>query len=43
MKAKESFTYPELRELMDEVNEQEKQDEEKQKEKKQEEVDEFFL
>ena len=43
MKAKESFNYPELRELMDEVNEQEKQDEEKEKEKKQEEVDEFFF
>ena len=31
MKAKESVTYPELRELMEEVNEKEKQDEEEKK------------
>ena len=40
MKAKESVTYPELRELMEEVNEKEKQDEE---EKKHEEEEDFFL
>ena len=43
MNAKESLNYPELRILMEEVNEEEKHDEEKQKEKKQEEEDNFFL